>query len=51
MSHDIEADYRENSSNEDKYCLKCTSHQNGYCGELDQVVEPTASCDFFQVKD
>lgn len=51
MSHEIEADYKENSNNENKYCIKCTSYENGYCRELDQVVEAEASCDFFQAKD
>lgn len=51
MSHDIESDYRENSSNEDKFCPKCSSYENGYCKELNQPVGLEASCDFFQSVD
>lgn len=52
MSHEIEADYKEDWENEASQCQNCTSFQNdqgqGYCTEAKAQVPPTAHCDFFQ---
>jgi hypothetical protein len=47
MSRDIEADYREDYSNEEKRCPFCSSYKEGYCNELEISVPLTAHCDFF----
>lgn len=51
MSHDIEADYRDEYDNEERRCPSCDSYQNGYCSELNQEVSETGHCDFFRLKD
>jgi len=47
MSHDIEADYKEEYDDKDRQCRVCQSYQDGFCKEMDQVVPPVAHCDFF----
>lgn len=55
MSHEIEADFTTNSSNEEKQCHKCTSFVerdgSGYCDELQIEVPLIGHCDFFQTND
>jgi len=51
MSHDIEADYKEEYGNEDQQCRGCKLWQNGYCSELEQTTPPAAHCDFFSSRD
>jgi hypothetical protein len=51
MSHDIESDYKEEYSDEEKCCPHCQSYQDGYCPELEQEVLETAHCDFFSSRD
>ena len=51
MSHDIEADYKEDYGDEDRCCPKCKSHNNGHCNELGTKVSPTGYCDFFSSLD
>jgi len=56
MSHEIEADYREEWDNELTQCRHCTSYGigddgEGYCHEAKAPVPPTAHCDFFQSVD
>ena len=51
MSHDIEADYKAESGNEDQQCKVCKLWQDGYCSELEQDTPPVAQCDFFSSLD
>jgi len=55
MSHEIEADYKDDWENEATSCQNCTSFINnaskGFCIEAKSEVPPTAHCDFFQSKD
>lgn len=51
MSHEIEADYKEEYQNEEQQCQHCNSYQAGYCNELEQEVPLIGHCDFFQSKD
>jgi len=52
MSHEIEADFREDWPDEEKQCRRCTSFSlengRGFCLEAKSEVPPTAHCDFFQ---
>ncbi len=52
MSHEIEADYKENWSDERTQCQNCTSYQadnqSGFCTEANSPVPFDAHCDFFQ---
>jgi len=53
MSHEIEADYKENWYDEKTQYRNCTSFIMGgegkyYCKEGKCEVPPTAHCDFFQ---
>lgn len=48
VSHEIEADYKEDYDNEDRQCQKCTSFSSGYCSEAQAEVSATGHCDFFQ---
>lgn len=47
MSHDIEADYKEDHENEERQCPRCKSYQEGFCNELGGKVSSTGHCDFF----
>ena len=55
MSHEIEADYKDDWENEATMCQNCTSFisDNGasFCTEAKSAVPATAHCDFFQSKD
>ena len=55
MSHEIEADYKENWHNYDSQCQNCTSYQladsGGFCTEAQSQVPDNAHCDFFQSLD
>lgn len=51
MSHDIEADYKEEYYNEDKQCPFCKCYEDGFCSELEMEVPSTAHCDFFSSQD
>jgi hypothetical protein len=55
MSHEIEADFKDNWETEATQCLNCTSfevHEGlGYCNEAKANVPFTAHCDFFQSRD
>lgn len=52
MSHEIEADYKEDWDNENSFCENCTSYQadgnTGFCTEAQAMVPFNAHCDFFQ---
>lgn len=52
MSHEIEADYKEDWDNENSFCENCTSYQAdgnaGFCTEAQAIVPFNAHCDFFQ---
>lgn len=50
MSHEIEADFKEYSENEERRCQKCTSYdsEKGYCSEAQAEVPAEGYCDFFQ---
>lgn len=52
MSHEIEADYRENWDEERTQCKNCTSYQiteeGGFCNEAKSLVPDNSHCDFFQ---
>ncbi|MFH1523249.1 MAG: hypothetical protein ABIE43_05565 [Patescibacteria group bacterium] len=51
MSHEIEADYKEEYQNKDQQCRLCNSYKEGYCKELEQDVPLVAHCDFFRSRD
>lgn len=55
MSHEIEADFKEECDNEAVQCFNCTSFEDrgaaGYCHEAKAEVPFTAHCDFFQSRD
>ena len=56
MSHEIEADYKENWETEATQCERCTSFfvlesGVGYCNEAKAEVPLDAHCDFFQSMD
>ncbi len=55
MSHEIEADFVNNWSNEATQCHNCTSFVSqagiGFCNEAQSEVPATAHCDFFQSRD
>jgi len=51
MSHEIEADFREESTNEDQQCQRCDSYDNGHCSELEMEVPAVGHCDFFSSRD
>lgn len=55
MSHEIEADYKNNWDNEATQCLNCTSYEEnegrGFCHEAKGEVPSSAHCDFFQARD
>jgi len=53
MSHEIEADFKEDWDNPDNQCKQCTSFNKAdcYCSEAKAQVPPTAHCDFFQARD
>jgi hypothetical protein len=53
MSHEIEADFKEDWDNEETQCQRCTSFRDEdcFCNEAQAQVPPTAHCDFFQSKD
>lgn len=51
MSHEIEADFQAESSNEDRQCPHCQSYDDGYCRELSMEVPTTGHCDFFSSRD
>lgn len=48
MSHEIEADYKEDWENEASSCQNCTSFEQGFCNEAKSEVPASAHCDFFQ---
>ncbi|MDP3837161.1 MAG: hypothetical protein Q8Q67_03605 [bacterium] len=53
MSHEIEADYKEDWETEATQCVRCTSFMildngAGYCNEAKAEVPHDAHCDFFQ---
>ena len=51
MSHEIEADYKEDYENEERQCPNCKCYENSHCSELGQEVSPTGHCDFFSSRD
>lgn len=55
MSHEIEADFVEESKNDEKQCQHCSSCSIGgekaFCNELNMEVPLVGYCDFFQSKD
>lgn len=53
MSHEIEADFKEDYDDEERQCHCCTSFQekNSYCTEAKSSVPSCGHCDFFQAKD
>lgn len=55
MSHEIEADFVEESSNDERQCQHCNSCVTGqdscFCQELEREVPEIGYCDFFQSKD
>lgn len=55
MSHEIEADFKEDYHDEEKQCWNCTSFEIkdglGYCREAGSEIPLTGHCDFFQSKD
>ena len=56
MSHEIEADYKEDWETEATQCERCTSFfvlesGVGYCNEAKAEVPFNAHCDFFQSTD
>ena len=55
MSHEIEADYIADWSNEGTQCRDCTSFslRNGrsYCDEAKGEISPDGHCDYFKSKD
>jgi len=55
MSHEIEAEFVNDWTNEVSQCQYCTScwEEGGefFCGESRMKVPPTAHCNFFQSRD
>lgn len=55
MSHEIEADFKENWPDEERQCKNCTSFSEedgqGFCSEAKSNVAANAHCDFFQARD
>ena len=55
MSHEIEADFKDNWPDEATQCLNCTSYStnggSGFCSEARSEVAADAHCDFFQARD
>jgi len=55
MSHEIEANFVQDYSDEARQCQHCTSFlvEGGrcFCAEAKTEVPPTAHCDFFQSLD
>lgn len=55
MSHEIEADFKNDWENVVTQCHNCTSFEEingrGFCNEAKGDVPATAHCDFFQSKD
>ncbi len=52
MSHEIEANFVADWSNEAGQCRRCASFNaedgSGFCSEAKNEVPPNAHCDFFQ---
>jgi hypothetical protein len=55
MSHEIEADFKENWPDEATQCINCTSYDSngghGFCLEANSEVAADSHCDFFQSRD